>query len=118
MLRILLKMQDTRHTAWVVDSESNIEMCQKICKTRGECWKEGNIYGNPGPKLNRAVIIRAVQGMLEIGDLVMKIDQKLNNFIEKSKFRPWDTLKLLETFLRLSFFELNRNMARRIARHV
>ena len=86
-------------------------MCNKICNARKECWDEGNIYGNPGPKLNRAVVSKAYQGMKEIGELIMNIGQKLDqlNFMEIDEFTPCETLKLLATFLRLSFNELNRN---------
>ena len=44
-------------------------------------------------------------------ELIENIDLKLNlmNFMEMNEFRPWEALKLLTTFLRLGFDELNRN---------
>ena len=58
----------------------------------------------------------AYQWRLEIGKFIKNIDQRLAliNFKDTNKFRPWDTLKLLANFMRLSFEELSRNTAERL----
>ena len=51
MVHILFKMKDTSHTAWVIDPQSNLELCNKLCNVRDECSTEGYAYGKPGPRL-------------------------------------------------------------------
>ena len=50
--------------------------------------------------------------MDEIHDLIETIDIKLGlmDFIDTNKFRPWDKMILLETFLRLNFFDMSADL--------
>jgi len=111
MLRIMYKMKVTRHTSWVTDQKSTVDICEKICKIRSECWDVTHVYGNLGPKLNRIVALKVHGVMSEVVDHLVTIDTKLHsiNFIDESKFRPWDTLILLFSFLELNIVEQNRN---------
>ena len=93
MLRILLKMKDVKHTAWAIDTESGEEMCRVLIRTRANCVRNAE----------RAVVYAIDTGSAEIDNLIRIIDQLLHKdkFKDQNKFKPWDTLKLLATFLRL-----------------
>ena len=38
MLRILLKLKDINHTAWVIVTESSEEMCDMLVQARVDFW--------------------------------------------------------------------------------
>jgi len=113
MLRIMYKMKLTRHKAWVIDPKSQREMFNIICETRKRCWMLGKIYGNTGPKLNRAVVMNAYEAIREFGKVIKNIDIKLvvMNIMEIKEFQPWKTLQLLSTLMLLCADEENRNLA-------
>jgi len=113
MLRILYKIKVTRHTAWVTDRKTQQQIFKMICLTREECWMLCTIYGNTGPKLNRAVASKAYEGVREFQKHIFKVSRKLEikKNSEVNKFQPWETLELLTGFLVLCFHEQNRNLA-------
>jgi len=101
MPRILQKLKDIHHTAWVVNPKSSEELCQVLIKARFIIWTNAYMLANPGPVLDKAVGWVNTETMLELDELIGNICKLLiaAKFEEQNEFRPWDTLKLLASFL-------------------
>ena len=68
MLRILCKMKNIKHAAWVVDTKSSEEMCDMLRQARLNFWTMAYMFANHGPVLDEAAAC-ASKPILEIDQL-------------------------------------------------
>ena len=110
MMRILLKMKLTKHPVWVINGKMAEELQESLQDARNVCW---GVYFCfiPGPRIDHALAYSALEPpVLKIGDLVTTCDELLDaaRFKEEEELRPWDTFKMLASFL----FVLNMDVCK------
>eukprot|EP00092_Neocalanus_flemingeri_P005786 GFUD01006228.1.p1 GENE.GFUD01006228.1~~GFUD01006228.1.p1 ORF type:complete len:477 (-),score=143.81 GFUD01006228.1:96-1526(-) len=102
MMRLQNKMQMIKHPAWTIHPEASEDMYKKLNGLRHGIW-EAYIVANPGHVLETAIARKVCRPeiLMELFDLTNIIDQKLSvvKFSDPTVCRPWDTFKLLLTFL-------------------
>jgi len=112
MMRILLKMKLTNHPVWSICYKKLGDLYKWLESTRISCWGQ---YCKiiPGPKLDHALVFH-LQGHLKLILELMSSIAKLVNaagFKDQGELKPWDTLKVLSSFLFMLRMEIWRNVA-------
>ena len=115
-MRILLKMKLTKHPV-TVDNVKVVEELYKLLEaTRISCWAY-YCFLIPRPRLKRALIYHLHHHFQQIFDLMSTFDDLLSSsgFKDEGEVKPWETLKILSSFLYMLRIDDWRNIAEHFA---
>jgi len=95
MMRIMLKMKMTRHAMWNVEKETSDQLYQMLSELRVLFRKFSVVVGGPdGVQGDSFLCPELFEAMDKINLTIRDVD-----YHNDSQYMPWDTLKVLASFL-------------------